>query len=145
MVWNLLDWAGATQHARHVEKAVVQEAPFTVDSMVSLLLTMGSDLLVRLGHRESRLVGFEDMYDRIDSRKLSGVSWRCGRMSLECRQTLAQLQMDSDRELSSECHFHIMITQALVHNTAVYRKYCAAQPADFGAWFSESFPELIGF
>ena len=53
---------------------MVQEPPFTVDSMVSLLLTMGSDLLVRLGHRESRLVEFEDMYDRIDSRKLSGVS-----------------------------------------------------------------------
>ena len=49
IVWNLLDWAGATQHARHVEKAVVRGAPFTVDSMVYLLLIMESDLLVRLG------------------------------------------------------------------------------------------------
>ena len=56
--WCGIFWIGPRRHsiARHIEKAVVQEPPFTVDSIVSLLLTMGSDLLVRLGHRESRLV-----------------------------------------------------------------------------------------
>eukprot|EP00959_Pyramimonas_sp_CCMP1952_P306245 6409522-Pyramimonas_sp.AAC.1 len=63
---------------------------------------MGSDVLVRIGHRESRFVGFEDMRGRIDSRKLPGVSWRRGRKSLECRQTRAQLQMESGGGFSSD-------------------------------------------
>lgn len=56
MMWNLLDWAEATQHCPTHRESCGPRAPVHCDSIVSLLLTMGSDLLVRLGHRESRLV-----------------------------------------------------------------------------------------